>query len=99
MISNLVGVLIEGIFCLISYGKWETHVVTMWGPFCLETVVNDKLEFRVFEISTRIVAGTNPFINGSPYAEMIYPGMSTGGRMALEIKDAIASNQLKVLMS
>jgi 5-formaminoimidazole-4-carboxamide-1-beta-D-ribofuranosyl 5'-monophosphate synthetase len=25
--------------------------------------------------------------------------MSTGGRMALEIKDAIASNQLKVLMS
>ena len=23
----------------------------MWGPFCLETVVNDKLEFRVFEIS------------------------------------------------
>ena len=35
MIANLAGVLIEGIFCLISYGKWETHVVTMWGPFCL----------------------------------------------------------------
>ena len=30
----------------------------LWGPFCLETVVTDKLEFRVFEISTRIVAGT-----------------------------------------
>ncbi|MBR1888807.1 MAG: DUF1297 domain-containing protein, partial [Candidatus Methanomethylophilus sp.] len=71
----------------------------MWGPFCLETVVNDKLEFRVFEISTRIVAGTNPFINGSPYAEMIYPGLSTGGRMAMEIKDAIAAGRLKELMS
>ncbi|MBQ5397199.1 MAG: formate--phosphoribosylaminoimidazolecarboxamide ligase [Candidatus Methanomethylophilus sp.] len=71
----------------------------MWGPFCLETVVNDKLEFRVFEISTRIVAGTNPFINGSPYAEMIYPGLSTGARMAMEIRDAIAADRLKELMS
>ncbi len=71
----------------------------MWGPFCLETVVNDKLEFRVFEISTRIVAGTNPFINGSPYAEMIYPGLSTGGRMAMEIRDAIKDGRLKELLS
>ena len=71
----------------------------MWGPFCLETVVNDKLEFRIFEISTRIVAGTNPFINGSPYAEMIYPGFSTDARMAMEIRDAIAADRLKELMS
>lgn len=35
MIANLAGVLIEGIFYLIVYGEWETHVVTMWGPFCL----------------------------------------------------------------
>jgi len=71
----------------------------MWGPFCLETVVNDSLEFRIFEISTRIVAGTNPFINGSPYAEMIYPGMSTGGRMAMEIREAIADGKLGSLVS
>jgi ATP-utilizing enzymes of ATP-grasp superfamily (probably carboligases) len=71
----------------------------MWGPFCLETVVTDKLEFKVFEISTRIVAGTNPFISGSPYADLIYPGMSTGGRMAMEIKTAIESGNLKDLMS
>ena len=36
------------------------------GPFCLESIVTDKLEFKVFEISCRIVAGTNPFISGSP---------------------------------
>ncbi|MDD3233614.1 MAG: formate--phosphoribosylaminoimidazolecarboxamide ligase [Candidatus Methanomethylophilus sp.] len=71
----------------------------MWGPFCLETVVNDKLEFRIFEISTRIVAGTNPFISGSPYADLIYPGLSTGGRMAMEIRDAIRSHQLKTIIS
>ena len=71
----------------------------MWGPFCLETVVTDKLEFKVFEISTRIVAGTNPFISGSPYADLIYPGLSTGGRIAMEIKDSIANGHLKDLMT
>ncbi len=71
----------------------------MWGPFCLETVVTDKLDFKVFEISTRIVAGTNPFISGSPYADLIYPGLSTGGRMAMGIRDAAASGELKTLMS
>ena len=35
MIANLAGVLIEGLFYLIAFGKWETHVVTVWGPFCL----------------------------------------------------------------
>ncbi len=58
----------------------------MIGPFCLETVVTDKLEFVVFEISARIVAGTNPYITGSPYADMIEPDLSTGRRIAQEIK-------------
>lgn len=35
MIANLAGILIEGFFCLFAYGEWESHVVTMWGPFCL----------------------------------------------------------------
>ncbi len=71
----------------------------MWGPFCLETVVTDKLEFKVFEISTRIVAGTNPFISGSPYADLIYPGLSTGGRIGLELRNALKDGTFKGLMS
>lgn len=35
MAGNLLGVIIEGIWCLYMYGRWETHVVTIWGPFCL----------------------------------------------------------------
>lgn len=58
------------------------------GSFCLETVVTDKLEFKVFEISARIVAGTNPYASGSPYSDFIYPEMSTGRRIAMEIKKA-----------
>jgi 5-formaminoimidazole-4-carboxamide-1-(beta)-D-ribofuranosyl 5'-monophosphate synthetase len=71
----------------------------MWGPFCLETVVTDKLEFKVFEISTRIVAGTNPFISGSPYADLIYPGMSTAARMGMALKTAINAGNLSILLS
>lgn len=32
-IGSFLGVLIEGVFCLIAKGRWETHVVTMWGHF------------------------------------------------------------------
>lgn len=71
----------------------------LWGPFCLETVVTDQLEFRVFEISARIVAGTNPFIGGSPYSEMIEPGLSTGRRIAKEIKLAAADGKLASILT
>jgi 5-formaminoimidazole-4-carboxamide-1-(beta)-D-ribofuranosyl 5'-monophosphate synthetase len=69
------------------------------GPFCLESIVTDKLEFKVFEISCRIVAGTNPFIAGSPYSDLIEPGMSTGQRIAREIKDARDMNMLDHVLS
>ena len=71
----------------------------IWGPFCLETVVSDKLQFKVFEISARIVAGTNPFISGSPYADFVYPGLSTGGRMAMDIKSAAENGRLKDILT
>ncbi|PIS04458.1 5-formaminoimidazole-4-carboxamide-1-(beta)-D-ribofuranosyl 5'-monophosphate synthetase, partial [Candidatus Peregrinibacteria bacterium CG10_big_fil_rev_8_21_14_0_10_44_7] len=41
-------------------------------PFCLEAILDPKLNFYVFEISARIVAGTNPFTNGSPYTWLRY---------------------------
>ncbi len=60
----------------------------MIGPFCLETIVTDQLRFKVFEVSSRIVAGTNLYISGSPYSDLLEPGMSTGRRIAREIRDA-----------
>jgi 5-formaminoimidazole-4-carboxamide-1-(beta)-D-ribofuranosyl 5'-monophosphate synthetase len=60
------------------------------GPFCLETIVTDMLEFKVFEISARIVAGTNIYMSGSPYADLVGPDLSTGRRIAIEIKNALA---------
>ncbi|MBQ7700763.1 MAG: DUF1297 domain-containing protein, partial [Candidatus Methanomethylophilaceae archaeon] len=38
-------------------------------------------------------------ISGSPYADLIYPGLSTGGRIAMEIKNAAKDGHLKDLMT
>lgn len=59
----------------------------MLGPFCLETVYHPKRGFTVFEISARIVAGTNLYPNGSHYSYYVFEEpMSTGRRIAREIK-------------
>ena len=72
----------------------------LFGPFCLEAIVTPDLEFYVFEISARIVAGTNPYINGSPYTDLRYQEpMSTGRRVAREIKKAIAADRLREVLS
>lgn len=71
----------------------------LFGPFCLEAIVTPDLEFYVFEISARIVAGTNPYINGSPYTVLRYSEpMSTGRRVAREIKNAIEQDRLKEVL-
>jgi 5-formaminoimidazole-4-carboxamide-1-(beta)-D-ribofuranosyl 5'-monophosphate synthetase len=53
----------------------------------------------VFEISARIVAGTNPFVEGSPYTALKYDvPMSTGRRIAREIKQAIEKGKLDLIL-
>lgn len=71
----------------------------MIGPFCIEAVVTDKLEFKVFEISARIVAGTNLFISGSPYSDLVDENLSMGRRIAREIKMAKEMSLLHEIIS
>lgn len=67
----------------------------LFGPFCLEAILDNHLNFYTFEVSARIVAGTNPYSNGSPYTWLRYnEPMSTGRRMAREIKQAIEGGRL-----
>lgn len=35
MLGNVAGVLLEGVWCFARFHRWESHVVTVWGPFCL----------------------------------------------------------------
>ncbi|VFJ13326.1 formate--phosphoribosylaminoimidazolecarboxamide ligase [Candidatus Nitrosocosmicus franklandus] len=59
------------------------------GPFCIEGVYDNNANFTAFEFSARIVAGTNLYISGSPYSDLLYDvPMSMGRRIALEINKA-----------
>lgn len=72
----------------------------LFGPFCLELMITDKLDLIVFEISARIVAGTNPYITGSPYSYILHgKKMSMGERIALEIKEAINKDMLEDIVT
>jgi 5-formaminoimidazole-4-carboxamide-1-(beta)-D-ribofuranosyl 5'-monophosphate synthetase len=65
------------------------------GPFCLETVITDDLKIYTFEISARIVGGTNVGIGTSPYAYLRYgENMYMGRRIAVEIKEALEEGKL-----
>lgn len=64
------------------------------GPFCIETIVTDDLEVYSFEISARIVAGTN--LLSSPYSLYSWgEGYTVGMRIAKEIKDAFSKKRIK----
>jgi 5-formaminoimidazole-4-carboxamide-1-(beta)-D-ribofuranosyl 5'-monophosphate synthetase len=70
------------------------------GPFCLETVVTDDLKIFTFEISARIVAGTNVGIGTSPYAYLRYgENMYMGRRIAVEIKNAVKQKKLHDILA
>lgn len=71
----------------------------LFGAFCIETIITPDMQFFVMEISARIVAGTNLFIDGSPYSYLHYSEpMSTGRRIARELKHAISRNKLGMVL-
>jgi len=71
----------------------------LFGAFCIETIITPDMQFYVMEISARIVAGTNLFIDGSPYSYLNYSEpMSTGRRIAREIKNALLTNNLRFVL-
>lgn len=72
----------------------------MNGPFCIEGVYDADANFTTFEFSARIVAGTNIFMDGSPYTSLLFnEPMSMGKRIAREIKEANSQNQLEKVVT
>lgn len=70
------------------------------GPFCLESIIDRDMNIKVFEFSGRIVAGTNLYISGSPYSYFYWSEpMSTGKRIAREIKLAIEKDMIKKIVT
>ncbi len=84
---------------VIVASKKLIDVKGLYGPFCLETIITPEQKIYAIEISCRIVAGTNLFLNGSPYTWLSYnEPMSTGKRVAREIKLAVKENKLNLVL-
>jgi 5-formaminoimidazole-4-carboxamide-1-(beta)-D-ribofuranosyl 5'-monophosphate synthetase len=72
----------------------------MPGPFCLEGVYDSEGKFTTFEFSARIVAGTNLYVNGSPYSGLLYDDpMSMGRRIAREVRVARRKKSLASILT
>jgi 5-formaminoimidazole-4-carboxamide-1-(beta)-D-ribofuranosyl 5'-monophosphate synthetase len=69
----------------------------IFGPFCVETIITPDLEIYAFEISARIVAGTNILYH--PYAEFTHgKDMFVGRRIAVELKRAFKEKRMKEII-
>jgi 5-formaminoimidazole-4-carboxamide-1-(beta)-D-ribofuranosyl 5'-monophosphate synthetase len=66
------------------------------GPFCLQTCLDRDGQPVVFDVAARIGGGTNVHLGlGHPYGNALWRGpMSTGRRIALEIRRATEDGRL-----
>lgn len=71
------------------------------GPFCLQTCVDKDLHFYIYDVAPRIGGGTNVHMAmGHPYGNTLWRApMSTGRRVALEIKMAAEQEMLEKIVS
>ena len=71
------------------------------GPFTLQTAVDKDLKFWVYDVAPRIGGGTNVHVStGHPYGNSLWRRpMSTGRRMAMEIRRGIENGRLGELVT
>jgi len=71
------------------------------GPFCLQTCLDKNGHPSVFDVAARIGGGTNVHLGvGHPYGNALYRGpMSSGRRVAVELKRAAAEGRLKEVVT
>ncbi|MBE0523842.1 MAG: formate--phosphoribosylaminoimidazolecarboxamide ligase family protein [Methanosarcinales archaeon] len=71
------------------------------GPFCLQTCVDKDLNFHIYDVAPRVGGGTNVHMSvGHPYGNTQWRiPMSSGRRLALEIRNAIDMDRLDEIVT
>jgi 5-formaminoimidazole-4-carboxamide-1-(beta)-D-ribofuranosyl 5'-monophosphate synthetase len=71
------------------------------GPFCLQTCVDKDMNFWIYDVAPRIGGGTNVHVGaGHPYGNALWrTAMSTGRRVAREVKRAVAEDCLEEVVT
>jgi len=71
------------------------------GPFCLQTCVDKDLNFYIYDVAPRIGGGTNVHMAvGHPYGNALWRReMSTGRRLAMEVRRAIEQERVPEIVT
>lgn len=71
------------------------------GPFCLQTCVDKDMDFYVYDVAPRVGGGTNVHVSvGHPYGNTLWrKPMSTGRRMAMEIRRAVREERVEEIVT
>lgn len=71
------------------------------GPFCLQTCVDKDLNFYIYDVAPRTGGGTNVHMwVGHPYGNSMWRGpVSTGRRLAMEVRRAIYEERLEEIVT
>ena len=71
------------------------------GPFCLQTCVDKDLKFFIYDVAPRIGGGTNVHMAvGHAYGNALWrKNMSTGRRLAMEVRTAIDEDRLEEIVT
>ncbi len=79
----------------------EHYAPGIIGPFTLQTAVDKDLHFYIYDVAPRIGGGTNVHVSlGHPYGNSLWRRpMSTGRRVALEIRRGIDQGRLAELVT
>lgn len=74
----------------------EYHSPGIIGPFCLQTCVDKDLNFFIYDVAPRVGGGTNVHMSvGHPYGNTLWrTNMSTGRRLAMEVRRAIEMDKV-----
>jgi len=79
----------------------ERYPPGILGPFCLQTCLDRNGHATVFDVAARIGGGTNVHLAlGHPYGNALWrTPMSTGRRIALEIRRAASEGRLEEIVT
>jgi len=71
------------------------------GPFCLQTCVDKDMNFYIYDVAPRVGGGTNVHMSvGHAYGNSLWRReMSTGRRVALEVRRAAEMDRLKDIVT
>ena len=79
----------------------EHYAPGIIGPFCLQTCVDKDLNFYIYDVAPRVGGGTNVHMSvGHPYGNALWrKPMSTGRRVAMEMRRAIEMGKIDRVMT